>query len=190
LKTQDEERRRIARELHDSARQILAALSMNLTPLANESSAGGPHSVEVVKESLGLIGELTMEVRTISHLHRKRLTNTPVRRGVSVFKWLDERRAEGFSTQTTYTRGSSGIGGGIHEWRYAAERVLPKSGFEIRHAESASEEAALEEEEQSSFFGRPVGAGRVGRQEIAEAARTELRAGRGAAGRAPDRGTP
>jgi len=34
LKTQDEERRRIARELHDSAGQILAALSMNLTPLA------------------------------------------------------------------------------------------------------------------------------------------------------------
>ena len=36
---------------------------------------------------------------------------------------------------------------------------------------------------------RPFGAGGVGRQEIAEAARTELWAGRGAAGRAPDRGT-
>src|SRR5260370_11646659 len=68
LKMQDEERRRIARELHDSAGQILAALSMNLTPLANESSAADPHSVEVVKDSLGLIDELTMEVRTIYHL--------------------------------------------------------------------------------------------------------------------------
>ena len=68
LKMQDEERRRIARELHDSAGQILAALSMNLTPLASEASAVGPHSVKVVKESLGLIDELTMEVRTISHL--------------------------------------------------------------------------------------------------------------------------
>src|SRR5260370_16575507 len=67
MKMQDEERRRIARELHDNAGQILAALSMNLTPLASESSAGGAHSVEVVKESLGLIGDLTMEVRTISH---------------------------------------------------------------------------------------------------------------------------
>jgi hypothetical protein len=28
---------------------------------------------------------------------------------------------------------------------------LPESGFELRHAESASEEAPLEEEEQSSF---------------------------------------
>ena len=34
----------------------------------------------------------------------------------------------------------------------------------------------------------PVGAGGVGRQEVADAAGTELWAGRGAAGRAPDRG--
>ena len=68
LKMQDEERRRIARELHDSAGQILAALSMHLTPLANEPSAVGPHSAKAVKDSLGLIDELTTEVRTISHL--------------------------------------------------------------------------------------------------------------------------
>ena len=64
-----------------------------------------------------------------------------------MFKFPDERRTEGFSTQTTYTRGSSGVGGKIHEQRYAAERVLPESGLELRHAESSSEGAALEEEE-------------------------------------------
>jgi PAS domain S-box len=68
LKMQDEERRRIARELHDSAGQILAALSMYLTPLANEPSAMVPKSIKALKDSLGLIDELTMEVRTISHL--------------------------------------------------------------------------------------------------------------------------
>ncbi len=106
-----------------------------------------------------------------------------------MLKFPDERRTEGFSTQTTYTRGSSGIGGGIHEQRYAAERVLPQSAVELRHAESAPEEATLEEKEPSSFFSRAVGAGRVGRQEIADAARSELPAGRGAVGRSPDRGT-
>jgi len=68
LKMQDDERRRIARELHDSAGQILAALSMKLTPLATEASTPGPHSVKAIEESLGLVSELTMEVRTISLL--------------------------------------------------------------------------------------------------------------------------
>ena len=58
----------------------------------------------------------------------------------------------------------------------------------IRHAESAPEGATLEEKEQSSFFGRSSGTGGGGGQEIAEAARTELWAGRGTARRAPDRG--
>jgi PAS domain S-box-containing protein len=67
LQLRDEERRHIARELHDSAGQMLAALSMKLTPLA-ENSKSTPDSVKVIKESLGLVGELSNEVRTISHL--------------------------------------------------------------------------------------------------------------------------
>jgi hypothetical protein len=37
-----------------------------------------------------------MTDEALRELQRKRLTNTPVRRGVSMFKWLDERRTEGF----------------------------------------------------------------------------------------------
>jgi hypothetical protein len=63
-----------------------------------------------------------------------------------VLKFSDERRTEGFSTQTTYTRRSSGVGGGIHERRYAPRRALSESRFELQHAGSPSEETALEEE--------------------------------------------
>ena len=68
------------------------------------------------------------------------------------------------------------------------ERVLPDSRFELQHTGSASKETALEEKAYANFLGGSFGAGGVGGQEIAEAARTELWAGRDAAGRAPDRG--
>jgi len=68
LKTQDEERRRIARELHDSAGQILAALSMNLTPLASEHGKLPPGAVKAITESVGFVKELSNQLRTISHL--------------------------------------------------------------------------------------------------------------------------
>ena len=68
LKTQDEERRRIARELHDSAGQILAALSMNLTPLVSENGRIPPSAVITIKESIGFVKELSNQLRTISHL--------------------------------------------------------------------------------------------------------------------------
>ena len=52
LHMQDEERRRLARELHDSAGQILAALSMNLTPLDSDSGRTSPTAAKAVEESL------------------------------------------------------------------------------------------------------------------------------------------
>ena len=68
LKVQDEERRHFARELHDSAGQLLAALSMNLAPLEVEAGNLGPEAVKRLKESMNLLDELSTEVRTISHL--------------------------------------------------------------------------------------------------------------------------
>ncbi|MBV9484362.1 MAG: PAS domain S-box protein [Acidobacteria bacterium] len=68
LQAQDEERRRIARELHDSAGQLLTALNMNLVPIQSEAHKLAPASVRAVSESLQLIEQLSTELRTISHL--------------------------------------------------------------------------------------------------------------------------
>ena len=68
LQAQDEERRRIARELHDSAGQLLTALNMNLVPIQSEAEKLGPVCVRAVNESLELVEQLSKELRTISHL--------------------------------------------------------------------------------------------------------------------------
>jgi PAS domain S-box-containing protein len=68
LQLQDEERRHIARELHDSAGQLLAALNMNLTPLLQNRNGVDPQSHKVLQESLEIVNQLSTEIRTISHL--------------------------------------------------------------------------------------------------------------------------
>jgi PAS domain S-box-containing protein len=68
LRMQDDERRRIARELHDTAGQILVALNLNLVPLEEELAERATDLVKPVKECLSLVDELSRDLRTISHL--------------------------------------------------------------------------------------------------------------------------
>jgi PAS domain S-box-containing protein len=68
LQMQDDERRRIARELHDTAGQILVALNLNLVPVEEELRKTSSALVRPVTESLRLIEELSRDLRTMSHL--------------------------------------------------------------------------------------------------------------------------
>jgi PAS domain S-box-containing protein len=68
LQLQDDERRRIARELHDSAGQILVALDINLALIQKNAETRSPKAVNAINESLGLVKQLSKELRTISHL--------------------------------------------------------------------------------------------------------------------------
>ena len=67
IQMQDDERRRIARELHDSAGQILVALKLNLAQLEPNAEQLDPRTSRLA-ECLQLIDQLTKELRTISHL--------------------------------------------------------------------------------------------------------------------------
>jgi PAS domain S-box-containing protein len=68
MQIQDQERRHIARELHDSAGQTLAVLGMNLTRLAQEVKRHAPQSSRIAEESEELIQQLNREIRTTSYL--------------------------------------------------------------------------------------------------------------------------
>ena len=67
MQLQDEERRRIARELHDSVGQMLVALSMNLTTVGSDIERLS-QTARAVSDSAALVAEMNKEVRTISYL--------------------------------------------------------------------------------------------------------------------------
>jgi signal transduction histidine kinase len=64
----DEERRRVAHELHESAAQVLATLSMNLSVLGDGDLATDIHESKLISESAALVDSLLGEVRQLSHL--------------------------------------------------------------------------------------------------------------------------
>jgi signal transduction histidine kinase len=67
LRFQDEERRRIARELHDSVGQTLAALSMNLSAVRADIQRL-TKTAAAVADSETLVKDMTTGIRTISYL--------------------------------------------------------------------------------------------------------------------------
>jgi signal transduction histidine kinase len=68
IATQDEERRHIARDLHDSVGQLVAALSMNNGSALREADKLNLESAGVLRQNALLVEQLSKEIRTISHL--------------------------------------------------------------------------------------------------------------------------
>jgi PAS domain S-box-containing protein len=68
MAAQDEERRHVARELHDSAGQIVASLSMDLERIDIESKTGATVLPASIKTAKTRLQELSSEIRTTSYL--------------------------------------------------------------------------------------------------------------------------
>lgn len=96
LKVQDEERKRLARELHDSVGQILAALSMNTGVVQLQSDKLDSVGARAVLENAQLVQQANREIRTISyllHLHPPLLDIAGL---VSALRWY----VDGFSERS------------------------------------------------------------------------------------------
>src|SRR5216683_867755 len=68
LRTQDEERQRIGRDLHDSLGQYLSVLKMKLDSLKSSPSKMFPHDLAELNSCAQIAEDAVKEVRTISYL--------------------------------------------------------------------------------------------------------------------------
>ena len=68
MKAQDEERRRIAREFHDSAGQTLTVLGLSLAQLVQKAEMIAPELAKEGKEIEEVVQQLHREIRTTSYL--------------------------------------------------------------------------------------------------------------------------
>jgi signal transduction histidine kinase len=64
----DEQRRVIARRLHDSAQQTLAAASMSLALLDRQAGGLGPAARAALSEAMDIVGRCNQELRELAHL--------------------------------------------------------------------------------------------------------------------------
>jgi signal transduction histidine kinase len=88
----DEERRRVAHELHESTAQVLATLAMNLSVLGEADRVNDRRESNLIAESASLVDNLLGEVRQLSHLlHPPTLDEMGL---PSAIQWYAERFAK------------------------------------------------------------------------------------------------
>jgi signal transduction histidine kinase len=94
IAAQDEERRRIARDLHDSVGQLVAALSMNNGLVLQQAEMLSPEAKDALRQNALLVEQLSTDIRTISHLlHPPLLDDIGLMPAIKMF-------AEGFADRS------------------------------------------------------------------------------------------
>jgi PAS domain S-box-containing protein len=93
MQVQDEERRHIARELHDSAGQVLTVLAMDLSTLVRNAQENAPEIAESAEQARELVHQLSNEIRTTSYLlHPPLLDEEGLNAAISMYvRGLTER---------------------------------------------------------------------------------------------------
>jgi len=136
LQVRDDERRRLARDLHDSLGQTLTAIKMNLSYLGRDTSSLDERGRTAVAESKELVDSSLKEVRTLSHLlHPPMLDDVGL---VAAIRWF----ANGFS-QRSSIQVELDLPGNLHrlstELETAVFRVVQESLTNVhRHSGSST----------------------------------------------------
>jgi two-component system NarL family sensor kinase len=139
LQLQDEERRRIARDLHDITGQEIAILSMSLDRLARLVDTATPEAKETLADSRDVVRKMAEEIRTLSYLlHPPLLDESGLG---SAVRWY----AEGFQKRSAISVNvvtSPGLGRLPAEVETALFRVVQESMTNV-HRYSGSPDAEI-----------------------------------------------
>ncbi len=142
LQLQDEERRRLARELHDSTAQTLAALAINLALMREQAKDSlSPTAGGALAESMALAERASQEIRAFSYLlHPPDLEGGNL--GGAIRSLVD-----GFAKRTKIQMDvevSTGASGLAREVQAALFRILQESLNNIhRHSKSSAASVRL-----------------------------------------------
>ncbi|HEX8295798.1 MAG TPA: PAS domain S-box protein [Chthoniobacteraceae bacterium] len=146
LRLQDEERRRLARELHDSTAQTLAALCMNLAVLAREDPPPSDlRRRQILADSQELAERATTELRSTSYLLHPPLLDE---RGLAAaLRWY----VEGFADRSkidVQLEVSANLGRLQPQVEMTLFRVVQESFLNVlRHSGSSTVSIVLKEED-------------------------------------------
>ncbi len=142
LSTQDEERRRIARELHDVTAQSIGLIMLNLAQVQSAAASLDSRSKERLTESLALGEQALKDIRTLSYvLHPPLLDQAGL---ITALKWY----VKGFNERSGVQVEFSECGNDGHrmppEVEYALFRVVQECLTNIRrHTNSETAEINL-----------------------------------------------
>jgi PAS domain S-box-containing protein len=144
LQLQDEERRRIARDLHDSFAQSLLAVNLNLAELSKSGGTLNRKGQHVLADARKIMKGLAQEIRSLSYL-----LHPPVLDELGLTSAIEEY-ASGFSRRSGIRADveiSSEIGRLTQEIETALFRIIQESLGNIqRHSGSASAKILLKRE--------------------------------------------
>ncbi len=144
MRMQDEERRRIARELHDSLGQELAAAKMTVDGIVNQSSAASKDQSAV--EASGSIDRALQQVRTMSHLlHPPLLDEVGL---VSALRWYLDGLTKRSGIETTLEVQPANFPRLTPQFETAIFRIVQEALTNVfRHSEATTSRVTLVRDE-------------------------------------------
>lgn len=143
LLTQDEERRRIARELHDVTAQSIGLIMLNLAQVQNAAASLDSRSKDRLTESLAFGEQALKDIRTLSYvLHPPLLDHAGL---ITALKWYVKGFNERSGVKVNFTEKGHDDQRLPPEVEYALFRVVQECLTNIRrHTNSETAEIDLE----------------------------------------------